>query len=427
MSAARQHRTLEDWLQFQQGLNPQWIDLSLERLVPIAQTLSLRAPRTRVISIAGTNGKGSTLAFIEAIALAHGLRVGSYSSPYLLAYNECVRIDAKPSANAALIEAFEQIESVRDGVALTAFEYRTLAALWQIAAAEPAITVLEVGMGGRLDAVNVIDADVAVVTSIGLDHQQWLGASLASIAREKCGIARRGRPLVCADAAAAKLLQSPARTIGATLLSPDDGLRVVRSGRGFAIEIEDECYGPFPVPTMCGEHQISNAACAVAAFVLARAAPSLDSNAVARALGAQAPGRLQSIAGHSNAWVDVAHNAHATVALARWMRAQTNVRRWHAVCAMYADKDVAGALGSMLSIVEQWYLASLPPPRGASAAHLAQALSRLSVAPQHCQQFDSVSEAWRHVRDARTAGDGVIVFGSFETARAVIMLESCST
>jgi dihydrofolate synthase/folylpolyglutamate synthase len=398
------------------------MDLQLARLRPVAQRLALVSPDCPLISVAGTNGKGSTVAFLEALGRAAGMRVGSYGSPHLLRYAECVRLDGEPRADAEIVAAFETVERARAGVPLTPFEFRTLAAIVQLTALQPDLMVLEVGLGGRLDAVNVMDADVAVITSIGLDHQQWLGAGLPAIAAEKAGIARARRPLVCADAQAAALVSAPAHAAGARLIAPGRGLTLSAGPDAWSLAWRRWQFEDLPLPALPGAHQIRNAAAAVVAFGLTGHALATPSRALlCRALAeVRLAGRLQRLPGPDWRVVDVAHNPQAATALGQWLMALRPRRRWRAVVGVYRDKDLSGILQPLTPQVCHWHLAPLAPPRGASAAQLAAALDEVAPAAS-ASRHASVEEAWAAAEAAASTDDGVLALGSFETVRRVLL------
>jgi dihydrofolate synthase/folylpolyglutamate synthase len=349
--------------------------------------------------------------------------VAAYGSPHLEHYSDCVRVGAQPCREAAIIEAFEAVEAVRGDIPLTAFEFRTLAAIHQLRAHRPGLMVLEVGLGGRLDAVNVLDADVAVVSSIALDHQEWLGDSLESVAAEKCGIARSGRPLVCPDAASLAFVRPHAEALGARLIGPGAGMTMRAGDAGWHLELPGRRLGPLPLPALAGGHQLANAAGAVCAFALAVGEAALDEQAVARAMErVRLKGRLQQLASHPLTVVDVAHNPHACQALASWLAQAPAVSRWRAVCGMYRDKDAEGALAALAPRVGGWYLADLPPPRGGPSARLARALAGRAD-PAQVFEFRDVEQAWRAARTAAEPDSGLLAFGSFETVRRILALE----
>jgi dihydrofolate synthase/folylpolyglutamate synthase len=386
-----------------------------------------------LITVAGTNGKGSTVAFLEALALSFGVVPACYQSPWLLRYNESVRVAGRDVGDRVLTDAFRRVEAARADVALTAFEYRTLAAADVIRASGAGLAVLEVGLGGRLDAVNLFDASVAVITSIGLDHREWLGDTLESVAREKAGILRPGRALVCADADSTPLLAPLAAAAGAVPWLGGREVRITAQQAAWSLHWGERALHGLPAPALAGQHQYINAAAAVVAFDLSAVADCVaDPAPVARALtAAGVRGRLERLPprpGLPERRVDVAHNPHAAAVLARWLQQRFAGARVHAVCAMYADKDHRETLRVLAPFVSAWFLADLPPPRGATARQLRAALAAL--APAACAHgFDTVEQAWQAaVSTAAGAGtnraDLVLALGSFETARRVLRLES---
>ena len=345
-------RTLAQWLEYQQQVHPKSIDMGLERITVVAARLRLGRPARLVATVAGTNGKGSTVAFIEAIARAQGLRVGAYTSPHLLRYNERVRIDGVEAGDDALIAAFERIEAARlgadenlpdaapgDAVPLTYFEFGTLAALLLFHAEDLDLAVLEVGLGGRLDATNLIEPDVAVITTVDLDHQDYLGTDREAIGAEKAGILRAGRPAVLAERDPPSSVLRRAYAIGAFAIrghadylvdaEPGDDHWTWREP-GFAIRL--------PRPALDAPAQLDNAAAAIAAL---RALPIAIDDAAIRdgVASAHAPGRLQVLQREPEIVVDVGHNPQAARELARWLEARP--KSTHAVFSALADKDIA--------------------------------------------------------------------------------------
>ncbi|PJK15031.1 bifunctional tetrahydrofolate synthase/dihydrofolate synthase [Lysobacteraceae bacterium NML07-0707] len=347
---------LQHWLARLEAQHPRAIELGLDRVREVAQRMALDKPAAQVISVAGTNGKGSTVALIEAIARAQGLRVGCYTSPHLLRYNERVRIEGREASDAELIAAFEAVEAARGEVSLTYFEAGTLAALWLFARAGLDLVVLEVGLGGRLDAVNIVDADCAVITTVDLDHQDWLGADTEAIGFEKAGIAREGKPLVLGDDDPPASVLRHAYAIGAPSW---------RIANDFFAEKLDErqwryrevgCEMILPLPSLSAPVQLRNAACAIAA--LRALGLDLQATAVASALQtAHLPARLQVFqACGIPVWVDVAHNPQAARALAEALAATPE--KTLAVYAPLADKDAAGVAVALRAQIAGWVLAA---------------------------------------------------------------------
>ena len=412
---------LEQWLEHQQRVHPQSIALGLERVAAVAARLGLPRPARHVITVGGTNGKGSTVAFLEAIARAAGLRVGAYTSPHLLRYNERVRIDGQEASDAALVAAFERIESARGETPLTYFEYGTLAALLLFSEAALDLAVLEVGLGGRLDAVNLVDADVAIVTSVALDHQEYLGNDREAIAAEKAGIFRPGRPAVIAELDPPDALQKHADRIGA---------RAVRAGRQYKFGDrlggrwywqDDALKLELGKPKLAAPAQTQNAAAAIAAL---RALPALPVTADHIAVGvavASAPARLQRVPGPVEILVDVAHNPHAAQQLAQWMMRNRAAGATQAVFAALSDKDAPHMVGALLGVVDQWRLAGLTDA-GARSQDVDQLWRQLAglLSRTLSSRHQTVADALAAARASAHPGDRILVFGSFHTAAAAL-------
>jgi dihydrofolate synthase/folylpolyglutamate synthase len=413
-------RTLADWLDRLERQHPTAIDLGLERVREVGQRMRLGKPARCVITVGGTNGKGSTVAFIEAIARASGLRVGAYTSPHLFAYNERVRIDRGDVGDAELVEAFEAVEKARGDISLTYFEHGTLAALWLFERAGLDLAVLEVGLGGRLDAVNIVDADVAVLTTVDLDHQDWLGDNREAIGFEKAGIARAWKPLVLGEDDPPASVLRHAYAIGASAIRANcdflfetvDAARWRWREPGFELEL--------PTPRLSAPAQMRNAASAIAALRASDLA--IADPAWARGVAdASVPGRLQSFERAGiRIVVDVAHNPQAAGELAAWLAAQPAQARVFAVFAALADKDVAGIVARLAPGVDRWWLAGIEDagPRGQGADALAASLAgsaaaTASIAPD-------VATALAQARAQARPGDRVLVFGSFHTAAAAL-------
>jgi dihydrofolate synthase/folylpolyglutamate synthase len=374
-----------------------------------------------VFTVTGTNGKGSTSALIASILAAAGYRTGLYTSPHLVAYNERVRIDGNAATDDALVASFNAVEDARADVPLTYFEYGTLAALWLFARARLAAAVLEVGLGGRLDAVNVVDADVAVVTSIDLDHQDYLGPTREDVAREKAGIFRAGRPAVCGEPSPPATLVAHARVLGAPLL-------LIGRDYGFSAgEAQWDYRGPggdrhgLPHPALRGAVQLVNAATAITALDCMRDRLHVSAGALRTGLASvELEGRLQVLPGRPAVVLDVAHNPQAARVFATALGAMGFAPRTFAVCGMLGDKDIAGVVAAMRGRVDVWHVATLPGSRGAGAATLRAALERAGVAATAIRAFDDVASAYAAARREALEADRIIVFGSFLTVAAVL-------
>jgi len=394
--------------------------MGLDRVADVRSRMdaSLGCP---VVTVTGTNGKGSTCALLESMLVAAAHRTGLYTSPHLASYNERVRIDGLPATDDALVAAFNAVEDARADVPLTYFEYGTLAAFWLFARADLAAAVLEVGLGGRLDAVNIIDADIAVVTSVGLDHMDYLGPTREDIGREKAGIFRAGRPVVCGEPNPPAALLAHARVLGAPLL---------QVGRDYGFTTGNgqwDYWGPggrrhgLPHPALRGAIQLVNAATAITALDLLHDVLHVSAGAVRTGLvSVELAGRFQVLPGRPTIVLDVAHNPHAARILAAELGTMGLPARTIAVFGMLADKDIDGVVAAMLPRVDRWHVATLPPPRGADAASVRDALSNAGVAAADVRIFDDVVSAYRAARDEAGEADRIIVFGSFLTVAAAL-------
>ena len=415
--------TLPQWLERIERQHPQSIAMGLDRVREVASRMGLARPAKRVIVIGGTNGKGSTVAFIEAIARAAGWRTGAYTSPHLVAYNERVRIDGCDAGDAALVAGFEAVEAARGDTPLTYFEYGTLCALWLFARARLDLAVLEVGLGGRLDAVIIVDADGSVITTVDIDHVDWLGADREAIGFEKAGIARPWKPLVLGDDDPPASVLRHAYAIGASAVrancdffftaeASDDGARWEWREVGKRHEL--------PMPALAAPVQLRNAATAIAAIRALRM--PLPESAIAQGIAqARIPGRLQRFERDGVAvLVDVGHNPQAARELARWLRRDAAPGRTFAVFAALGDKDASGVASALDGLVDAWHLAGLEEagPRGLGVDAFAARLAGSPAADG--LRHATVQAALAAALAAAEPGDRVLVFGSFHTAAAAI-------
>ncbi|MFO1284065.1 MAG: bifunctional tetrahydrofolate synthase/dihydrofolate synthase [Burkholderiales bacterium] len=418
---------LEGWLAYLESLHPRAIALGLDRVRAVLARLDLRIDAP-VVTVTGTNGKGSTSAMLASMLRAAGYRTGLYQSPHLVRYNERVKIDGREAGDDELVDAFHAVEDARTAegevVPLTYFEFGTLAALLLCARARVEALVLEVGLGGRLDAVNAIDADVAVVTSIDLDHQDWLGADRESIGREKAGIFRAGRMAVCGDRDPPASLVAAAAALGAPLIVAGRDFRAVAEGRQWRYEGPGGARYGLPLPALPGSFQIGNAACAIAALDGLSDRLPVSSGALREGLvSVELPGRFQVLPGRPTRVLDVAHNPHAARTLAATLGEMGYHARTLAVFGMLADKDAAGVVEAMRGRVDAWFLATLPPPRGATAGALAAILQRAGVASDRIRLHDDAAAAWRAAVGEALEADRIVAFGSFLTVAAVLDAE----
>jgi len=422
-------RSLEEWLALQEAAHPKSIDLGLTRVAAVARRLGIDRPAAPVITVGGTNGKGSTVAHLEALCLAAGRSVGLFTSPHFLRYNERIRIDGREVEDAAIIAAFERIEAARGAISLTFFEYNTLAALQLFAEHGVELVLLEVGLGGRLDATNLIDADVSVVCSVGLDHRDWLGETLEEIGAEKAGIFRPGRPAVLGTARMPASVYAAIVSVGARpiVAETDFTWRLTSrpnggpcwSYRGVRLSLDD-----LPPSALAGSIQYRNAATALAALeVLAvggaryaaarQALSALDVRTVAAALGrVHLAGRFQIVPGAIEWILDIAHNPPAAQVLASQLRERPCQGRTLAVAGILGDKDSAAIAAALAPVVDGWVLCSLEGPRGISAAELAR---RLEAVVPNPSLAGSVHEGCEMARAAARPGDRVVVCGSVHT------------
>lgn len=391
--------------------------LGLDRVAEVRDRLGLQ-PTFPVISVGGTNGKGSVCAYLEAVLTTADYRVGCYSSPHLLRYNERVHLEGREATDAELCAALEAVENARGEVPLTYFEQGTLAAMWLFQRAGLDAVVLEVGLGGRLDAVNVWDADCAVVVSVDLDHQQFLGDTREAIGFEKAGIFRASRPAICGDANPPASLLAHATDIGAQLLCVGADIRFEVGEAGWTCRIGSSVFPALPRLAMPGRHQYVNAACAVAALWTLRERLPVSMNALRAGLAAaRQPGRFQVVGRQPLRILDVAHNPHAARALAANLADLPPGGRVIAVCAMLADKDVAAVVQTLRPRVQQWHAAGLDMPRGLDVAGLACILQAAGCA---FASHTTVQEAWRAACSQAGPADTILAFGSFHTVAEVM-------
>ena len=420
---ASRFTTLDDWLAWQETLHPSTIDLGLERVGRVADRLQCRTPAPVVISIAGTNGKGSSLALLEAILSRAGYRVACYTSPHLLRYNERLRLCGEDVSDQALCDAFARIDAARGKDSLTYFEFGTLAALDIMSGEELDVALLEVGLGGRLDAVNIVDADAALITSIGIDHTEWLGPDRAAIAREKAGILRASRPAVCGDVDPPQTLRTEAQRIGTRLRVLGEDFRLHEVARGWHWQGERLQYQDLPRPALPGAHQLANAAAVLMLLeMLAQRLPVAREAIDAGLKWVRLAGRVQRLPGRVEQVLDVSHNAQAALALADTLRKLPLAGNTHAVLGMMQDKDCAAFAGELAALVSHWYPVGLGCDRASPVAVLADTLADI-VGTEQVTACASIADAQVLLNKAARAGDRILVCGSFITVAGWMALQ----
>jgi dihydrofolate synthase / folylpolyglutamate synthase len=432
------NHTVAQWLSYIESLHPKTISMGLDRVNRMIERLNLR-PSFSIIVVAGTNGKGSTTAMLENIYAEAGYQVGCYTSPHLLEYNERIRVNQKEINNQALCEAFLAVESARvsadEPIQLTYFEYGTLAAIWHLTQNEIDIAILEVGLGGRLDAVNAFDADCAIVTNVDLDHQDYLGDTRELIGFEKSGVYRKNKPAICGDSLPPVSLIAHAESIGANLQ---------RIGKDFSLTVnEDHCeYVMYDqtghsvsttvlaIPLLIGSYQLNNAACAIAATQAMQPLLAVDTLAISRALKhTKLSGRFEVlIVDDVTVILDVGHNPHAANALSlnlNQLNEQAgNHSKMIAVFAMLADKDIFGVVSALQNEIDHWLVASIDEPRGASGDYVADEVHKaipnasVNIFPNSVLAFKN---AMLLSKDCKAEGENakIVVFGSFFTVSSI--------
>ncbi len=410
--------SLSEWLALLEKRHSKEIDMGLARVASVKERLgiSFRCP---VIMVAGTNGKGSTCAMLESVLLQAGYRVGLYIKPHFLDFNERARINGIPASDQALITAFEKVEAARADTSLTYFEFTTLAICQLMADTELDVVILEVGLGGRLDAVNVIDADVSIVTSVDIDHTDYLGDTREKIGFEKAGIFRAGRVAICSDPQAPQSLIDHANQIGADLRLFGRDFNYSADKQQWNFGGREQRRNSLAYPGLRGANQLLNACAVLAALEALRFQLPVGAQEVRTGLVmVELPGRFQVMPGRPVVVLDVAHNPHAAAALSQNLDNMGFHAYTYAVFGSMLDKDIAGVLGHMKGKVDHWCVCDLPLPRAATAAQLEQELQAAGI-PQDTehsvQKFISPEEAYAFAMSKAGENDRIVVFGSFLT------------
>lgn len=406
-------KTLADWLAWQETLHPQAIDLGLARVSRVLERMALPDRQPFTISVGGTNGKGSCVAMLDSILRAAGYRVGTYTSPHILRYNERICIDGQPVSDDRIMTAFLRIEAARDGTSLSFFEFGTLAALEIFSGESLDIRILEVGLGGRLDAVNIVDADISLIATIDIDHQEWLGNSREEIGHEKAGILRGGRPSVIADPDVPVTVLKVARTLSTPLYRQGHEFGFKRVEDTWTWHGEGVPLTDLPYPAIPGDHQLLNAAAVIQCLRLAESEKPVANAAITRGLAeVRLPGRFQLFPGEIPVLLDVAHNPQAVAILTGHLRQHYPGRTIRAIFSVMRDKDIAGMVNLINDVIDSWYLVPLQMPRAATPEELFEILHNAGITRVK-KGFSNVAGACRAAREESESGDLLLVFGSF--------------
>ena len=420
-------KSLGEWLShLETAHSAGLIDMGLERVGEVKKRMGLQ-PQCPVVVVAGTNGKGSVCAYLSQIYTQAGFKVGTLTSPHLLRYNERIAVNTRPVEDAAIVVSFERIEAARAGISLTYFEFNTLAAVDIFIREKVDVMVLEVGLGGRLDAVNVFDADCAVVTSVDLDHQAFLGDTVEQVAFEKAGVFRSGKPAICGQTPPPESLRRHAGEIGAELLLIKrdfdfSTLENVQWSYRYHPQNSDgrtRNRNALPFPALRGAYQLSNAACALTVLECLGDRLPVDIAAIKRGLLlVENPGRFQVLPGRPLTVLDVGHNPHAARALRRSLINLMFAEKRTAVFSILADKDIDGVLDIVKDQFDEWHIAPLDVPRGMTAEALVRKLSEHGI--ENVKVFENIEKAYRAALEKAGENDRIVVFGSFHTVAAVM-------
>ncbi|AKZ62739.1 folylpolyglutamate synthase [Herbaspirillum hiltneri N3] len=427
MQAQAKPSTLAEWLTLLETRHSKSIDMGLERVGKVREQLDIRFD-CPVITVAGTNGKGSTCAMLESILIRAGYRVGLYIKPHFLHFNERARVEGIPASDAALIAAFEAVEEKRGDISLTYFEFTTLAIMKLLADAKMDVVILEVGLGGRLDAVNVIDSDVGIVTSIDIDHTEYLGTTREEIGFEKAGIYRAGKTAICGDPMPPKSLIRHAESIGADLWLMGRDFNYQGDKQQWAYGGRAQRRNSLAYPSLRGANQLLNASAALAALEALRDRLPIGAQEVRTGLATvELPGRFQVLPGQPLVILDVAHNPHAAATLAQNLDNMGFHPYTYAVFGSMLDKDIEGVINHLKGKIDHWCVTGLPLPRAATAQQLKDKLLEAGVEPEFkpdaactIETFDTPAAAFANAQSRATENDRIVVFGSFLTVGGVM-------
>ena len=424
MSTPNENASLDQWLTYLETLHPKAIDLGLARVQAVADQLDISWPGIKIV-VAGTNGKGSTCAMLESVYLAAGYKVGMYTSPHLIDFNERIRLNGEFASDEAIVSKLALIEQTRGEISLSYFEYTTLAALLLFKEQAVDVAVLEVGLGGRLDAVNIVDADCAIVTSVAIDHIDWLGTDREKIGLEKAHVFRSGKPAICSDPEPPASLVSYAEEIGADLWLFGRDFNYEGDKLQWSFAARGSRKNSLAYPALRGANQLLNASAVLAAVESLKHHLAVPIQAIRLGfLQASLPGRFQILPGQPTTILDVAHNPHAAAVLAHNMQSMSYFPYTYAVLGMLNDKDAAQVIMNFKGIVDHWYCADLQGPRARTGAELASMIQEIigqdSDGLPTVEVFDTPVSAYQKARENAGDSDRIVVFGSFLTVAAVL-------
>ncbi len=409
------HKRLSDWLGWQEKLHPTSIDLGLERVRKVAEYCDILPDARAVIGVAGTNGKGSTVALLEEILHREGYRVGAYTSPHLHRYNERIRVGHTPVGDRELCEAFDFIDRRRHGISLSFFEFGKLAAFYCFKRSTLDVILLETGLGGRLDAVNIADLDVSIISSIGTDHTEWLGTSREDIAKEKAGIMRKDRPVICGDLSPPSAIAATAESKGAVLYQIGRHFHPECNGDTWRFVCGDDGMRDLPMPALFGHVQLHNASCVLMTLQCLRERLPVTRDAIVAGLeNVKLEGRFQVRKDRCTQIFDIAHNPHSAAVLADNLLRLPTTGYTHAVFSVLADKDVKGLLDKLAPLVDCWHLAEVHASRALRLDVLHEQVKE-NVPHARTETYVSVADACHGALSQMSGNDRLLVFGSMIT------------
>ena len=417
--------SLPEWLRWQETLHFTEVDPGLERVSKVWQQMEGAADLPfKVITVAGTNGKGSSVAILDAILRAAGYKTGTYTSPHLLRYNERITINGKACEDEQLCQAFDKIDGARSDISLTYFEFATLAAVDIFCQQQIEIAILEVGMGGRLDAVNLFDADIALITPISLDHVTWLGNDRETIAFEKAGIIRSQHPVVCSEISPPETVLNYANSLQSPVFIANQTFEYVQEDTIWNWSNSEQEWSNLPLPNLAGRYQLQNAAAVlqVIALLIGQGYEIKQQSIELGLNNVHLAGRFQRIAGQVEHIFDVTHNKQGADNLAELLTEQHYSGKTIAVLAMLKDKDVSAVATALSKAIDIWWIAGLDCQRGMSANELADRL-KVIIPEERVKQENDVEQAYRHALNHAKQGDRLLIFGSFHTVEAVMAAE----